>query len=140
MNEQKSEGAIKASNGKRYNFILGEWKGTFSPESNLKVDFDVKEDNAIAVYPLGKSPVLASIANQHKSKVTAIILALLLGAFGGHKFYLGSWGWGIIYLIFCWTWIPAIIAVIEIIRYVVLSDDEFEEKAAKLSGPFSFLW
>ena len=34
-------------------------------------------------------------ATSEKSKVTAGVLALLLGGFGIHKFYLGAWGWGV---------------------------------------------
>ena len=41
-----------------------------------------------------------------KSKAIAIILALFLGGIGIHKFYLGQAGQGILYLLFCWTFIP----------------------------------
>lgn len=75
-----------------------------------------------------------------KSKATATLLAAFLGAFGAHKFYMGSWGWGIIYLLFFWTSIPGLVGAIEFIRYVVLSEDEFRRKAAEMHGPFSFLW
>ena len=37
------------------------------------------------------------------------MLAILVGAFGAHKFYLGKNGQGILYLLFFWTAIPAII-------------------------------
>lgn len=47
------------------------------------------------------------------SKVTYVVLAMLLGGFGGHKFYAGKIGLGIVYLIFCWTYIPSIIGFIE---------------------------
>lgn len=60
-----------------------------------------------------------------KSKVTAGVLALLLGGFGVHKFYLGKSGMGILYLIFCWTYIPSIIALIEAIIYFTKSDEEW---------------
>lgn len=63
-----------------------------------------------------------------KSKVVAGLLAIFLGAFGVHKFYFGKWLQGIIYLIFFWTYIPAILGVIEGIRYLILSDDEFAQK------------
>ena len=33
-----------------------------------------------------------------KSKMTAGILAILLGGTGTHKFYMGSWGWGLLFL------------------------------------------
>lgn len=51
--------------------------------------------------------------SQKKNPTTAVILALLLGGFGVHKFYLGKTGMGILYLVFCWTYIPAIVAFFE---------------------------
>lgn len=63
-----------------------------------------------------------------KSKVAAGLLAILLGAFGAHKFYFGKWVQGIIYLAFFWTYIPAILGLIEGIRYLVLSDQDFAQK------------
>lgn len=63
-----------------------------------------------------------------KNRTTAIILAFLLGGFGAHKFYLGESGKGIIFLLFCWTFIPGIIAFIDFIKYLVMSDDEFNQK------------
>ena len=49
-----------------------------------------------------------------KSKTTAAILAFLLGGVGAHRFYLGQSGLGIIYLLFFWTFIPAIVALVGI--------------------------
>jgi len=63
-----------------------------------------------------------------KSKITAGILAILLGDFGIHKFYLGKIGQGIVYLIFCWTGIPAIIGLVEGILYLLMKDEEFAQK------------
>lgn len=47
------------------------------------------------------------------NKVLYCILALFLGGFGIHKFYGGKVGTGILFLLFCWTFIPEIIAFIE---------------------------
>ena len=63
-----------------------------------------------------------------KSKTAAGIFAILLGGFGVHKFYLGRWGWGIVYLLFFWTAIPAVAGVIEGILYLVADDNEFARK------------
>lgn len=62
-----------------------------------------------------------------KSKVVAGVLALLLGGFGVHRFYLGQW-WGIFYLLFCWTFIPAIVAFIEGIVFLVQDDATWNAK------------
>lgn len=63
-----------------------------------------------------------------KNRMTAILLAFFLGGFGIHKFYLGQAGKGIMYLLFCWTFIPAILAFIEVILLIVMSDSEFIRK------------
>lgn len=47
------------------------------------------------------------------NKVSYCILAFFVGGFGVHKFYAGRTGSGVLYLLFCWTFIPAIIAFIE---------------------------
>lgn len=65
-----------------------------------------------------------------RNRTTAAILAIFLGGIGVHKFYLGSNLLGFIYLLFCWTFIPGIIALIEGIYYLTLSDDEFLKKYA----------
>lgn len=60
-----------------------------------------------------------------KSKGLAIVLALFLGGLGIHKFYLGKTGLGFLYLIFFWTFIPAILGVIDAIVLATKSEREF---------------
>ncbi|OAV44911.1 NINE protein [Lewinella sp. 4G2] len=61
-----------------------------------------------------------------KSKIVAAILAWFLGAFGGHKFYLGQVGRGVLYLVFFWTFIPAIISFFEAIILLTMDDRKFD--------------
>ena len=63
-----------------------------------------------------------------KSRLAAAALAFFFGAFGAHKFYLNKSGQGFLYLIFCWTYIPAIISFFEGIGFLIQSDDKFLEK------------
>ena len=63
-----------------------------------------------------------------KDKTTAGVLALLLGGVGGHKFYLGQAGMGVVYILFCWTMIPSIIAFIEGISLLTMSQGSFDHK------------
>ena len=49
------------------------------------------------------------------NKVVYCVLAFFLGGIGAHKFYAGKVGAGIVYLLFCWTFIPGVIAFIELI-------------------------
>ncbi len=57
---------------------------------------------------------LAQRSRAYKSKVLAGALAMLLGAFGVHRFYLGQW-WGVFYLLLFWTGIPSIVSFFEAI-------------------------
>ena len=63
-----------------------------------------------------------------KNKIVAALLALFLGSFGVHKFYLKRIGVGIIYILFFWTFIPSIISFIEGIILLCMSDNRFNEK------------
>ncbi|WP_218184986.1 TM2 domain-containing protein [Paenibacillus sp. 1_12] len=69
-----------------------------------------------------------NIYTPNKSKTTAGILAILLGGLGVHHFYLENIVLGIVYLLFCWTGIPSIIAMIEGIVYLTSSDQSFNRK------------
>ncbi|MEO8459812.1 MAG: NINE protein, partial [Dokdonella sp.] len=51
-----------------------------------------------------------------------------LGNFGAHKFYLGKWVQGIFYVLFFWTWIPGLIALVEFIVYACTSTERLNEK------------
>jgi TM2 domain-containing membrane protein YozV/ribosomal protein L40E len=63
-----------------------------------------------------------------KSKIVAGLFAILLGGIGIHKFYLGKIGQGIVYILFCWTFIPALIGFVEGIIYLTMSDEAFAAK------------
>ncbi len=68
------------------------------------------------------------VSGTGKSRIAAALFAIFLGGLGIHKFYLGRVGWGIVYLLFCWTFIPAIVGFIEGIIYLTMSDEEFIAK------------
>ncbi len=63
-----------------------------------------------------------------KSKVTAALLALFLGGLGIHRFYLGQTMTGLLYLVFCWTFIPYLIALIDFFVFIFMSEDRFNFK------------
>ena len=67
-----------------------------------------------------------------KRKVVSIILALFLGNFGIHKFYLRKNVQGILYLLFSWTFIPSILAFIDVINLILMSNDKFNHKYNKI--------
>ena len=49
------------------------------------------------------------------------------GLFGIHRFYLGQW-WGIFYLLFFWTYIPMLVAIIEGIVFLATSQKVWNDK------------
>jgi len=65
-------------------------------------------------------------------KTTSGILALLLGIWGAHKFYHGSWGWGIVYVCITLTMIGWILtwpaAIVEGIILLTMNDQKYDEK------------
>ncbi|MCE1186699.1 MAG: TM2 domain-containing protein [Rhodocyclales bacterium] len=63
-----------------------------------------------------------------KERITAALLALMLGGIGVHKFYLGQYGTGIVYVLFCWTFIPTVVGLIEGLIYLFQSDEDFNKK------------
>lgn len=64
----------------------------------------------------------------HHSKIAAALFAFFLGGFGVHKFYLGQVGWGVAYLLFCWTGLPFVASVVDGIVYLVMSDEAFARR------------
>ena len=56
---------------------------------------------------------LAQYNSVKKEVVVGVLLSALLGHFGIHRFYLGETGWGIVYLLFCWTGVPTVLGFIE---------------------------
>lgn len=75
---------------------------------------------AVAVTPVA--------AVGRKSRTTAAAWALLLGGVGAHKFYLGKSMQGLIYLLLCWTFIPAVVALVEGVSYLGMNDEKFLQK------------
>ena len=63
-----------------------------------------------------------------KDKNVAAILALFVGTFGIHKFYLGRIGAGVLYLIFSFTFIPAILGLIDFFALALMDKDEFDRR------------
>jgi len=76
-------------------------------------------------HEMRQSFTASSDLSTKKSKIAAALLAIFLGDFGIHKFYLGRPIQGIIYLLFFWTGIPAIIGFFEGIIYLCISDASF---------------
>lgn len=62
-----------------------------------------------------------------KKRTTAIILCLLLGVFGAHRFYVGEMGKGILYIITLGGFF-GLIPLIDLIIWILGSDESFDKK------------
>ena len=63
-----------------------------------------------------------------RDKTTAALLAIFLGGLGAHKFYLGEIGPGVLYVLFCWTGVPALVGLIEGIVLANMAKEKFHAK------------
>ena len=62
------------------------------------------------------------------SHVECGLIAIVFGSIGLHKFYVGKYGRGMLYILFCWCGIPALIGILEGIHYLSESQQEFEDE------------
>ena len=60
--------------------------------------------------------------------MAAAVMAIALGIFGIHKFYLRKPFLGVLYLVFCWTSIPALIGLVEGLIYATMDQEKWNEK------------
>ncbi len=58
------------------------------------------------------------------------VIALLFGGLGIHKFYIGKYGKGILYAVFCWSLIPLFLGIADGVHYLTETDEQFAEELA----------
>ena len=143
---QDNSGIISGDDGQRYTFEGPQWREQDLPVQGAYVDFQVAAgtDQAVSIYLVRE--VAPTTALGEKSKVVAGILAILFGALGAHKFYLGYSGQGALMLVLFILGIAllfvfgiglfvllviGIISLVEGIIYLTKPDAEFQETYVK---------
>ena len=94
---QANSAVISGEEGTRYTFAGSEWNGDTPPTRGMRIDFDVQDINAVAIYK-ALGGVGSSEAPESKNKMTASLMAIFLGA-GINKFYLGYIVPGLVFLL-----------------------------------------
>ena len=90
------------------------------PECKQQFMFSLDE-NDFKFKPAGPTP---------PNKVALLLITFFLGGFGAHKFYLRRYLQGVIYLLFFWTGIPALVALVEFIIYALKSEADLQQQYA----------
>lgn len=89
-------------------------------------DFPKPQSSLVAPQP---SYIPPSNANKsEKNRTVAILLALSLGSLGIDYFYLGKKVMGILCILFCLTYIPTNLGVINAIRYLIMGEEKIQDK------------
>ena len=68
-----------------------------------------------------------------KDRNVALLITLFFGGVGAHHFYLSKIGFGVLYLVFCWTFIPVIIAFFELFFIIKRVDGYNSQKAQEIA-------
>ena len=89
-------GTIAGSDGSRYSFTGDQWKTQETHSPGMRVTFDAVGNRAASIYLTTRDPGGARASE--KSKGTAVRLAIFLGAFCAHHFYLGHYRTAIVRL------------------------------------------
>jgi len=85
-------------------------------------------------------PTEAPAGPQGKSKVVALVLCIFLGALGTHRFYMGSWGWGLVIFALNLLCIGGVIfAIVDVFRLATISQEDFQARYNEMAvEPFTF--
>lgn len=65
---------------------------------------------------------------ERNSHIECGLVAIVFGSLGLHKFYRGKYGRGMLYFLFCWSGIPALVGILEGIHYLTQTQEQFEEE------------
>ncbi len=68
------------------------------------------------------------------NKVALLLITFCFGGLGAHKFYQKKYLLGVLYLLFFWTYIPALVSWIEFILYACKSEAELQQKYPDVGG------
>ncbi len=76
---KNNEGAIQGEDGRRYSFLLAEWKSAESPRADVPVDFVPQDGSALQIYPIRDSE-----AEQNKLVlgIVSLLITFFLGFIG----------------------------------------------------------
>ena len=84
-----------------------------------------------------QSPPGLAASTHWRTRTAATAWCFFLGSLGAHKFYLGQPGWGVAYAVLSWTFLPTIAAFFELIIFLTLTDEQFDQRYNPSAAPLS---
>ena len=144
VDTRTGDGIVTGDDGRRYSFKPNDWAARGEPAIGMLVDFETSDTRALTIFPVpGAVPAAVSAPTSaqprnDRNKLVAAVLAFVVGVFGVHRFYLGRTGSGIIMLILTCTMVGLLLtgpwALIDMVRYLIMSDREFHTRYARPAG------
>jgi len=143
VDRRTGEGMVAGDDGQRYAFTPEDWAHRGEPAVGLPVDFEPRDNRALSIFPVpaapGSVPVAAVAAptpvTTSRNRIVAALLAFFFGTLGIHRFYLGRNSSGITMLVLSLTivglFVSAPWALIDAVRYLLMSDEEFAARYAR---------
>lgn len=135
------EGQISGEDGLRYTFTPGDWSDSKGPAVGAHIDFATEGTRALRIFrlpDLQAEPRAPRAPATDRNKYVAAVLAFFFGVFGIHRFYLGRNGTGVLMLVLSLTLVGLVVtgiwALVDTIRYLVMSDAEFAQRYARHGG------
>jgi TM2 domain-containing membrane protein YozV len=133
---------VAGDDGRRYSFTPEDWAHRGEPAIGMYVDFDTEQSRAVSIFPVPGAALPQAVAappasagGSDRNKYIAAVLAFVLGPLGIHRFYLGRTGSGIAMLVLTFTLVGIFItapwALIDMIRYLIMSDRDFDRRYAR---------
>lgn len=102
----------------------------FGPPTGTTGALPMAAPSQVVVNNVINNSVASGAPSYLKSRWTAALLAFFLGGLGVHKFYVGRSGWGLLYFLFSWTFLPMVLGLLEALSYISFrNDEEFTRRA-----------
>jgi TM2 domain-containing membrane protein YozV len=145
VDTRTGDGIVTGEDGRRYSFRPADWAHKGEPAIGMYVDFDVDQNRALSIFPVPgplaaqpTAPPAPAPDLSDRNKYVAALLAFFLGPLGIHRFYLGRTGSAVVMLVLSCTIVGLLIsapwALVDMIRYLFMSDREFAARYARYTG------
>jgi len=143
VDRRTGEGMVAGDDGQRYAFTPEDWAHRGEPAVGLPVDFEPRDNRALSIFPVPAAPGSVPVAvvaaptpvTTSRNRIVAALLAFFFGTLGIHRFYLGRNGSGITMLVLSLTIVGLVVsapwALIDAVRYLLMSDEEFAARYAR---------